>query len=143
MATTLHAAAAAAGTLEQVQQLLTQGADANAADQAGTTPLMHAARSTTGNFIAVLKQLLHAGADVTSVNSKGCTALHLAARYGQVAPEAVQAGRASTVELLLAAGAPFNIIIITITRVSSGSIVHEPTSLPRCRLGHHQTNPAI
>jgi hypothetical protein len=35
------------------------------------------------------------------------------------------------------------IIIIIITRVSSGFIVHEATSLPRCRLGHHQTNPAI
>jgi hypothetical protein len=35
------------------------------------------------------------------------------------------------------------IIIIIIKRVSSGFIVHEATSLPRCRLGHHQTNPAI
>jgi len=34
-------------------------------------------------------------------------------------------------------------LIIIITRVSSEFIVHEATSLPRGRLGHHQTNPAI
>jgi hypothetical protein len=34
------------------------------------------------------------------------------------------------------------IIIIIITRVSSGVIVHEAESATRCRLGHHQTNSA-
>jgi hypothetical protein len=32
---------------------------------------------------------------------------------------------------------------VIITRVSSWFVVHEAASLPRCRLGHHQTNPAI
>jgi hypothetical protein len=34
-------------------------------------------------------------------------------------------------------------IIIVIARVSSRFIVHKAASLPRCWLGHHQTNPAI
>jgi hypothetical protein len=33
------------------------------------------------------------------------------------------------------------VIFIIVTRVYSGFIVREAASLPRCQLGHHQTNP--
>ena len=51
----------------------------NAADDRGTTPLMHAAQGSQFNMVALL---LSKGADVNKKNSRGETALMLAASFG-------------------------------------------------------------
>jgi ankyrin repeat protein len=73
-------------------QLLTEGADINAADRNGETLLFDAAE-TESDGIAQL--LLEAGADVNAAAKSGVTPLHAAAA----------AGHAQVVQLLLQAGA--------------------------------------
>jgi ankyrin repeat protein len=79
--TTLYAAAAA-GRLEEVQQLLAAGADVNARRRDGSTPL-HAAMG--GHHFAVVAALLEAGASRNAEDSKRSTPLHVAASSGATA----------------------------------------------------------
>jgi uncharacterized protein len=72
--------------------LLEKGADVNAADPDGTTPLMIAVHERDVDMIGAL---LKAGADVDATNRYGATALHTASRNGD----------AHSAALLLAAGA--------------------------------------
>ena len=58
-----------------VQALINQGANVNAQTDAGWTPLMYAARDTSGNIISVL---LQAGADPNISNNDGQTAVQIA-----------------------------------------------------------------
>jgi ankyrin repeat protein len=74
----LHAAAEA-GWLEEVQQLLAAGADVNARSRGGETPLHRAARGDHG---AVAAALLAAGADPHARNARGRNPLHVAAAWG-------------------------------------------------------------
>ena len=81
--TLLHEAAAA-GDLATVELLLSLGADPNAPDGGGHTPLY-----SVGNECAaegggkVVRALFHGGADVDAQDGvKRCTALHMAARRG-------------------------------------------------------------
>jgi len=83
--TLLHEAAAA-GSLTILEVLLSLGADANAADGGGHTPLY-----SVGNECAVagggniVRALIRAGAKVDANDGvKRCTALHMAARRGNV-----------------------------------------------------------
>lgn len=62
-----------------VRALIKSGADVNAADQAGVTPLMHASGQ---GFVEVARLLIAAGADVNAVSRKGVTPLILAAGRG-------------------------------------------------------------
>ena len=78
-----------------VQQLLKDGADANATTDYGATPLSEAAVS--GNPL-VLAALIKAGADVNAVNHAGQSALMVLARTSNVA----------AVRVLLKAGARIN-----------------------------------
>jgi truncated hemoglobin YjbI len=83
--TLLHAASAAGG-LRMVELLLTLGADPNATDGGGHTPLYSVGNECmiagAGNVVRVLVQ---AGAKVDARDGvKHCTALHMSARRGNV-----------------------------------------------------------
>eukprot|EP00929_Paragymnodinium_shiwhaense_P054920 TRINITY_DN27529_c0_g1_i2.p1 TRINITY_DN27529_c0_g1~~TRINITY_DN27529_c0_g1_i2.p1 ORF type:complete len:141 (-),score=33.95 TRINITY_DN27529_c0_g1_i2:151-573(-) len=72
--------AAAEGRVEEVQELLAQGASVNEPNFRGSTPLHCAAEFGNYECVAVL---LQAGADVDAVvSSRGNTAAHLAAQGG-------------------------------------------------------------
>jgi len=87
--------AAKAGNIEAVKQHLDAGADVNAKDGGGWTPLHYAA----GNSHKEIAELLIAkGADVNAKNDKGRTPLHRAAIFGHK----------EIVELLIAKGADMN-----------------------------------
>ena len=79
IATTLHGAASL-GNISQLQGLLVTGADINATEADGMTPLMSAA--CNGQTEAV-KILADKGADLELQDKNGYTALELAAYYGQ------------------------------------------------------------
>ena len=84
--TLLHAAAGA-GSLPTVQFLLSLGADPNATDDAGHTPL-YCVGNECGNAEggAVVRALAQAGANVnTQGGIKQCSPLHMAARRGNAA----------------------------------------------------------
>ncbi|MCK4341376.1 MAG: ankyrin repeat domain-containing protein [Phycisphaerae bacterium] len=89
--TDLHNAVAR-GDLQRVAALLAAGADVNAVDQRGFTPLHVAATSHNEKLIQLL---LDAGADVNACDASGETPLHVAARHF----------RLEGIELLLASGA--------------------------------------
>ena len=84
------------GNLQEVSKLLSSGADVNARDELGGTPLLDAAWS--GN-VDITRVLLQHGADVNATHREaGSTALEYA----------VLTGRTAVVQLLLAAGADIN-----------------------------------
>jgi ankyrin repeat protein len=64
-----------------IQLLLERGADLEAADQGGRTPL-HLAVHRDKPSEDVVRFLLACGADLKAVDQDGCTPLHLAASYG-------------------------------------------------------------
>ncbi len=72
-------AAVKAHDLTGVNALLKKGADVNAVDVDGTTPLMLAVQERDADMI---QTLLKAGAEVDTANRYGATALHTAARNG-------------------------------------------------------------
>jgi ankyrin repeat protein len=80
--------------LEVVEELLRAGADANAANQYGITPLMTAI-AYDANGTAIMERLLDAGADLDAQDDGGESALMYAAKYG----------RRPALEILLARGA--------------------------------------
>ena len=87
-------AAASQGNLAEVERLLKAGADLNAKDKSGTTPLhLAAAKNSTP---AVLEVLLKAGADVNAKGKDGETPLHSAAGFNPTP---------AVLEVLLKAGA--------------------------------------
>ncbi|KAI1967138.1 hypothetical protein LOZ58_000635 [Ophidiomyces ophidiicola] len=76
--TPLHAAAAAATSVDAIEVLLEGHASVNAVDDYGQTPLFHAAIS---NDIDIFKELLDWGADVNVKDSFHTTPLHMAMRF--------------------------------------------------------------
>jgi len=87
--------AAAAGDIEQVKSLISQGANLDARDNQGSKPLHHAA---VNGHKKVAELLIENGADVNTKHNFGGTALHLAAGRGHK----------DVVELLIAKGADIN-----------------------------------
>ena len=92
--------AAKAGEIETVKQHLAAGADVDAKDKYGRTPL-HLAPASGNKEIAEL--LIARGADVNAKNKYGVTPLHFAAGYG----------RKETVELLIAKGADVSAKVVS------------------------------
>jgi truncated hemoglobin YjbI len=84
--TLLHAASAA-GDVTIVELLLRLGADPNAKDSGGHTPLYCVGNEcTSSNSGTVVRVLVQGGANVNACDGvKHCTALHMAARRGNVA----------------------------------------------------------
>jgi len=89
--------AAAAGECPRVRELLAAGADRNARDAEGATPLMLAAHA---GHLDVVRALIDAGADVNATDERGWGALAKAV-YN---PE-LDRGFADVVEALVGAGA--------------------------------------
>jgi hypothetical protein len=87
--------AAGNGELGEVQRLLRAGADANAADDLGATPLIIAAMRGQNETVRVL---IGAGASVNHVNHRGWSACMFAALFGHD----------ETVARLIRAGADVN-----------------------------------
>lgn len=85
-------AAAYAGALELIEDLVARGADLAARDASGYTALMYAAN---GDAPDVVRALLDAGADPDAADAEGSTALMFSAQVGDLA----------SVKRLLAAGA--------------------------------------
>ena len=85
----------AQGDFETVKQLVAQGADVNARDQNGVTPLMSAA---SGGQTEIASFLISKGADVNSKNKSGFTPLICAA----------MSGNQQVVQLLIDKGADVN-----------------------------------
>ncbi len=79
--------------LDEVQTSLAAGADVNATDESGQTPLVYAAGANTDP--SVVEELLTAGADVNAQTTVGWTALMVAVRDNpnpEVPLELLQAG---------------------------------------------------
>ncbi|MHC4540014.1 MAG: ankyrin repeat domain-containing protein [Planctomycetota bacterium] len=93
-ASPLHKAAAE-GDVEQVESLISKGADVNARNENGWTPL-HSAAYYGQKEVAQI--LITKGANVGATNASGRTPLHLAAEFGSK----------HMLELLIAAGANVN-----------------------------------
>jgi hypothetical protein len=90
--------------IETVKLLLENGADVNAKDVIGWTPLMMSSRySNTDSNIQTVKLLLENGADVNAKYDKGWTPLMLASRYSTTD------SNIQTVKLLLENGANVNL----------------------------------
>lgn len=89
--------AAKAGDAAQVKDLLGNGADHAATDEAGETALMHAAH---GGHLAAVQVLLAAGADVNAKSPQGWTALAKASYNGET-----ERGYVEVIEVLHEAGA--------------------------------------
>lgn len=62
---------AGSGTVAQVQQAIKAGADVNARNDNGSTPLMYAAMLNTND--EVLERLIEAGADISAEDDYGLT----------------------------------------------------------------------
>src|SRR5450432_3009226 len=77
--------------LESAGAILASGADINASDSFGWTPLMIAAKNGSTELVQLL---LTSGADPNRENSTGATALYLAVKRGHI----------DIVELLVASG---------------------------------------
>ena len=92
-APSLHQAARG-GDKEQVQKLIAEGADVNAKDKEGWTPLHFAAWSGQKEVAEVL---LAQGAKIDETEDSGVTPLHLSVSFGERVPE-----------LLIAKGANLN-----------------------------------
>lgn len=78
--TPLHAAAICRDS-RRVKRLLAAGADPNARDKWGRTPLMWAARYMHTGDRQTIPALVGAGAEVNTVDENGATALHIAASH--------------------------------------------------------------
>ncbi|KAL2821189.1 ankyrin repeat-containing domain protein [Aspergillus granulosus] len=94
--TFLHCAVSARN-YEAVVHLIGMGADVNAVDIGGGTPLQYA--SSTCPAEGTIKCLLEAGADLSATDSDGETSLH----------SAIRAGNTNIAQILIAAGAPLNV----------------------------------
>lgn len=79
--TPLHWAASSGLSSEAIRALCDSGADLDARDASGWTPLMIGASAGRAEIVA---QLLYLGADATAANPRGQTALHYAASKGHL-----------------------------------------------------------
>jgi ankyrin repeat protein len=104
--TTLLHGAASVGDVEMVRLLLDQGAEVDAKDGFGKTPLLHAAACGHANRLPLVSLLLERGADVNTKDVGGRTALHIVMMWSNW--ELWSDTRAPLVSLLLRQGADVN-----------------------------------
>ncbi len=101
----------AARITRMVRRLLAAGADPDAADESGRTPLHHAVALATAAAEPVVGALLKAGADPARADAQGKTPLHLAIDAGTDSGASIRAqeqANATVVRLLLDAAAPID-----------------------------------
>lgn len=101
--TALHAACTN-NNREIIRMLLERGADANALDEEGNTPLMDSVLS--GPDAEVVRMLLKAGANANQADAGGYTPLHIASLLP--GEEEAESAALSVIELLLEHGAEAN-----------------------------------
>jgi ankyrin repeat protein len=107
--TLLHTATTGKASLELVGALIDAGADVNARDNEGNTPLhfsvkrINREKFSTRDYEGVVRLLLEKKADVHNVNIGGATPLHTAAAF-RADP--------SVVEMLIRAGADVNLKVL-------------------------------
>jgi hypothetical protein len=94
-------AAAEAGHLDTVRQLLAEGTDVDAATESGITALMMAAH---GGHLSLVRYLLARRADVNAQTENGVTALIAAAKEGHLTVVALLLERGARTDLALANG---------------------------------------
>ncbi|KAG9523800.1 hypothetical protein KCV07_g2338, partial [Aureobasidium melanogenum] len=97
-ATGLHLAAHH-GLVNATSQLLASGADVDARDCLGTTPLMYAAAAGHSKIVEIL---LHSGAEPAAICDRGATALHRACynEHAEVVRQLVESPKDTTVNAL-------------------------------------------
>lgn len=91
--TPLHWAAGNDATAGPVAMLIMAGADVNARDESGATPLHHAVEYGGGHpdvIPDVINELVMAGAEVDEQDTNGRTSLHWAARNRSNSPVAIR-----------------------------------------------------
>ena len=95
------------GKLKTVEELIAKGADVNARNKDGWTPIMLAIDREVYNAVPVL---VANGANVNAENHSGNTALHIVAMKPYLAPSivALNLGIFSAVDVLVANGADFD-----------------------------------
>jgi ankyrin repeat protein len=71
--------AIACGKINVIRELIAKGADANAKDEYGHTPLHEAVWNTNPSKNTIVKILIEAGADINTADEDGWTPLHHAA----------------------------------------------------------------
>jgi ankyrin repeat protein len=82
--TPLHSTASNGNSAETTQLLIDYGADIEARDGYGATPLSTAAQNRDNGYAPVAEVLLKNGADVNTIDRNGMTPLHHAVRRGHV-----------------------------------------------------------
>jgi ankyrin repeat protein len=82
--TPLHSAASNGNSAETAQLLIDYGADMEARDGSGATPLVRAANNRNNGYAPVAEVLLKNGADVNAFDRKGMTPFHYAVGNGHV-----------------------------------------------------------
>ena len=87
-----------AGDIESIKQHLAAGADVNATDEVGWTPLHHAIIFNEKNQMKIVELLIDKGADVNATDEVGRTPLHYASANGHK----------EVAELLISKGADLN-----------------------------------
>ena len=87
-----------AGDIESIKQHLAAGADVNATDEVGWTPLHHAIVFNEKNQMKIVELLIDKGADVNATDEVGRTPLHYASANGHK----------EVAELLISKGADLN-----------------------------------
>ena len=141
---------AGSGTVAQVQQAIKAGADVNARNEWGSTPLMYAAGFNTNPD--VLSVLIKAGADVNARNERGWTPLMYAAGFNtnpDVLSVLIKAGadvnardNNGETPLMFAAGTNTNPDVISVL-IKAGADVNARNERGWTALKFAKDNPAI
>lgn len=132
------------GDREAVERFIAKGANVNATERDGTTPLM---RAIHGHYPDIAARLIRAGANASAANRYGVTPLYLAAR----------AGDAASTRALLAAGASANTslaegetVLMTAAKAGSAAVVrtlltggHESLALAELSRSAEESAPVV